>query len=74
MLKEKLMALLQVLKGRLRRKRDRLNDLETLVNRGVASSNQKQEFVELRARIDEIENMIDLTEGMLEIDNGKSTE
>ncbi len=51
-----------------------MNDLETLVNRGVASSNQKQEFVELRARIDEIENMIDLTEGMLEIDNGKSTE
>lgn len=64
------MALIQVLKGRLLRHKDKCKDLELLVNRNAASPNQKQQYVEVKAKIDEVETVIDLAEGLLENDNG----
>lgn len=68
--RNKLMALIQVLKGRLLRHKDKCKDLELLVNRNAASPNQKQQYVEVKAKIDEVETVIDLAEGLLENDNG----
>lgn len=62
------MALIAVLKGRLKRHKDKCKDLELLVNRNAASPNQKQMYVEIKSKIDEIETIIDLAEGLLEND------
>lgn len=67
--RNRLMALIDVLKSRLKRHKDKLKDLELLVDSNQASSNQKQQFVELKARIEEDETIIDLAEGLLEKDD-----
>lgn len=67
--RSRLMALIDVLKSRLSRHKDKLKDLELLVDKNQASPNQKQQFVELKARIEEDETIIDLAEGLLERDD-----
>jgi len=67
--RNRLMALIDVLKSRLSRHKDKLKDLELLVDKNQASSNQKQQFVELKAKIEEDETIIDLAEGLLETDD-----
>ena len=67
--KNKIMALIAVLKSRLKRHQDKRKDLELLVNKNAASPNQKQEYVELRAREDEAQTVLDLAEGLLDTDN-----
>lgn len=64
--KNKLMALIEVFKRRLSRYREALKDLEHLVNKNAASPNQKQQYVELKAKKEELENIIDLSEGLIE--------
>lgn len=64
--KIKIMALIEVLKSRLERHKSKRKDLEILVNKNAASPNQKQQYVELKAKEDEIENIIDIAEGLIE--------
>lgn len=60
------MALLEVLKSRLSRHKEKRKDIEILVNKSAASPNQKQQYVELKAKEDELENIIDIAEGLIE--------
>ncbi|WP_157498107.1 hypothetical protein [Formosa sp. Hel1_33_131] len=63
------MALLEVLKSRLSRHKEKRKDIEILVNKSAASPNQKQQYVELKAKEDELENIIDIAEGLIESDD-----
>ncbi len=63
---KKLMMLAEVLKLKVKRRKDRLKDLELLVDSGAASSRQKQEFVEVKAQIEAYEDALDLAEGMVD--------
>lgn len=65
------MALIEVLKSRLSRHRERRSDLEILVNKNSATPTQKQSYVELKAKEDELENIIDLAVGLIESDDNK---
>ncbi|AOR28742.1 hypothetical protein FORMB_17030 [Formosa sp. Hel1_33_131] len=67
--KNKIMALLEVLKSRLSRHKEKRKDIEILVNKSAASPNQKQQYVELKAKEDELENIIDIAEGLIESDD-----
>ncbi len=60
------MQLIKVIKNKVQRAKDKLRDLEALVNGNAASSVQKQEYVELKAKIEAYEDVIDLAEGMIE--------
>lgn len=66
MYQNKYMSLVKVLKNKAKRAKDKLKDLETLVNTNAASSIQKQEYIELKAKIEAYEDVIDLAEGMIE--------
>lgn len=66
MYENKYMSLVKVLKNKAKRAKDKLKDLESLVNSNAASSIQKQEYVELKAKIEAYEDVIDLAEGMIE--------
>jgi len=66
MYQNKFMQLVQVIKNKVKRAKDKFKDLETLVNGNAASSMQKQEYVELKAKIEAYEDVIDLAEGMIE--------
>ena len=64
--RNKLMALVEVFKRRLSRYRESLLALEHLVNKNAASPNQKQQYVELKAKKEELEDMMDLITGIVE--------
>lgn len=66
--KNKLMALIDTLKRRLERHKGKRKDLENLVDRNAATPNQKQRYVEIKAKEEELEDVIDLTEGIIEED------
>jgi len=65
----KIMSLIKVLKNKLKRNKEKLKDIEGLINDNTASSTQKQEYVRLKATIETLEDVIDLTEGMIEDNN-----
>lgn len=60
------MALIEVLKSRLSRTKEKREAIEIIVNRNAASPNQKQQFVELKAKQEELEFIIDIAAGMLQ--------
>lgn len=66
MYQNKYMQLVNVLKNKLKRAKDKQKDLELIINGGAASPVQKQEYVELKAKIEAYEDVIDLAEGMIE--------
>lgn len=66
MYQNKYMQLVNVIKNKVKRAREKYKDLETLVNTSAASSVQRQEYVELKAKIEAYEDVIDLAEGMIE--------
>lgn len=66
MYQNKYMQLVQVIKNKVKRAKDKFKDLELLVNTSAASAVQKQEYVELKAKIEAYEDVIDLAEGMIE--------
>ena len=70
--KHKLMTLIEVFKRRLSRYSADLKDLEYIVDKNAASPNQKQRYVDLKARMEELQSNIDLAEGLLEEDNKKA--
>lgn len=63
---KKMTMLVEVLKLKVKRLKERFKDLELLVDGGAASSRQKQEFIELKAKIEAYEDSLDLAEGMIE--------
>jgi hypothetical protein len=63
---KKYKVLIDVLKIKVKRLREQKRDVEMLIDQGVASSRQKQDFVEIRAKIEAYEDAIDLAEGMKE--------
>jgi len=62
----KFMSLINVLKNKVKRAKDKLKDIEGLINSNAASSVQKQDYVELKARIETLEDVIDLAEGIID--------
>ena len=66
MYQNKYMQLVNVLNNKLKRAKDKQKDLELIINGGAASPVQKQEYVELKAKIEAYEDVIDLAEGMIE--------
>lgn len=61
------MTLIEILKKRLERKNQQLKEVESTMEIGSqATSVEKRKFIELKAVIQELENVIDLTESMLE--------
>lgn len=65
MYEQKFMSLIAVLKNKVKRAKDKYKDLEQLVNANTASALQKQEYVELKAKIETLEDVIDLAEGII---------
>lgn len=61
----KMKSLIQVVKNKAKRAKDKLKDLEQLVNANTASSVQKQEYIELKAKIEAYEDVLDLAEGII---------
>ena len=64
MYQKKFMSLITVLKNKLKRNKEKLKDIEQLLNATTASSIQKQEYIELKAKIETLEDVIDLAEGI----------
>ena len=65
----KIMSLTRILKNKLKRNKEKLKDIEGLIDDNTASNPQKQEYVRLKATIETLEDVIDLTEGMIEDNN-----
>lgn len=64
MYQKKFMSLINVLKSKVKRHKEKLKDLESFVSDSTASSIQKQEYVELKAKIEAYEDIIDLAESL----------
>lgn len=62
--KDKFMKFINVIKLKVKRSKEKLKDLEELVNSNVASNTQKQEYIRLKAQIEAYEDVIDLAEGV----------
>ena len=60
------MALIKVLKNKIKRTREQLKDLETIVNENAASTMQKTDYIKLKSRLETLEDVLDLSEGMIE--------
>ncbi len=63
---KQLMDLTKVLKSKIKRAKEQLKDLEILIDEGSASSRQKQEYIVLKAKVEEREDLLALVEGMTE--------
>lgn len=62
------MALIEVMKRRLSRVKAKRKDLEVIIDSKAATSSQKQQYIECKAKEDELESLIDLGEGLLQED------
>lgn len=58
----------EVLEKRLQRKKEQLAELEKQTE-GLATSQDKRKFIELKAVVNELENCIDMAESMMKIDS-----
>lgn len=57
----------EVISKRLERKKEQLKELERIVNGdGVATPVEKRKFIELKAVIQELENVLDIADSMFE--------
>ena len=65
------MSLLKVLKNKLKRNKENLKDIESLINDNTASNAQQQEYIRLKANVETLEDVIDLAEGMIEENNSE---
>lgn len=63
---KQLMDLTKVLKSKIKRAKEQLKDLEILIDEGSASSRQKQDYIVLKAKVEEREDLLALVEGMTE--------
>ena len=61
------MTYIEILKKRLNRKKDQLKEIETMISSGGTTTPvDNRKFIELKATIQELENVIDLAESMLD--------
>ena len=60
--KKKYEVLVDVIKRKVKRLREQRSDIEKLIDQGVASNMQKQDFVAIKAKIEAYEDAIDLAE------------
>lgn len=63
---KKIMDLAKVLRSKIKRGRERMKDLETFIDNNTASSLHKQEYIEVKAKIEAWEDVLDLVEGFIE--------
>lgn len=63
---KQLMDLTKVLKSKIKRAKEQLKDLEISIDEGSASSRQKQDYIVLKAKVEEREDLLALVEGMTE--------
>lgn len=55
----------EVIEKRLARKQEQLNDLERIINGdGMPTSVEKRKYIELKAVIQELENVLDIADSM----------
>lgn len=64
--KSKFMKYLDYLKRKLKRRKEEFKDLTDRIESGTASNIAKERYVELKGRIQELEDDIDAAEGMLD--------
>ena len=62
----KFLMYIDYLKRKLKRKKESFKDLQDRIDNGSASATAKQNYFELKGRIEELEDDIDAAEGMLE--------
>lgn len=55
----------EIIEKRLKRKREQLAEVETIMQQGEVTAVEKKNYMELKAVIRELENVIDLAETML---------
>lgn len=60
------MALIKVLKNKIKRTKEQIRDLETIVNEDAASNLQKTDYIKLKSRLETLEDVLDLSEGMID--------
>ncbi|WP_390452241.1 hypothetical protein [Chryseobacterium sp. Alg-005] len=60
------MDLQKVLKNKVKRAKEKKKDLEVLIDSGSASPRHKQEYVEIKAKIEAWEDTLDLMDGMID--------
>jgi hypothetical protein len=61
----KFLMYIDYLKRKLKRKKESFKDLQDRIDSGSASATAKQNYFELKGRIEELEDDIDAAEGML---------
>lgn len=57
---------MDIVRKRLKRKRVQLKEVEDVMVQGDVTSNEKRKFMELKAVVQELENILDLSETMFE--------
>lgn len=55
----------EIIEKRLKRKREQLAEIEAIMQQGEVTAVEKKNYMELKAVIRELENVIDLAETML---------
>lgn len=69
-MKEPTKIYMEIIRKRLERKKAQLAEVEKAINsEGVATSIEKRKFIELKAVVLELENIIDITESMFDEKN-----
>lgn len=61
-----------VIKRKLKRLKEQKKEIESLIDQGIASSRQKQDFVEIRAKIEAYEDVIDIADSMMDKENERT--
>ncbi len=54
----------EIIRKRLERKKEQLNEVEKVMTQGDVTSNEKRKFMELKAVVQELENILDIAETM----------
>ena len=55
----------EIIEKRLQRKRSQLQELELIMAQGDVTSHEKRQYMELKAVIQELENVLDIAETLL---------
>ena len=65
-LDNKIMTLIKALKLKTKRAKEKLKDIEVLIDEKQASSRQQQDYLALKSKVEAWEDAIDLAESMIE--------
>lgn len=56
----------EIIRKRLERKQEQLKEVEDVMTQGVVTSGEKRKFMELKAVVQELENILDIAETMFQ--------